>query len=126
MAELKHLPSVPDSDGIVHCLQCHQRIFRNGAGIVSTQPNTAWAHVGPTGSEVMWRFTCPGSQDRGRSLADLILGAVGDLVTNLLYYDRKEDEDLPQGAIQLAVERRVVTVDQMVEKFREGLIGGLS
>lgn len=44
-----------------------------------------------------------------------------DLVSNFLYYDRKEDEDLPRGAIEEAVEAGEITVDDMVKKFASGL-----
>jgi len=32
-------------------------------------------------------------------MRELVLGAVDGLVEDFLYYDRKEDEDLPAGAI---------------------------
>jgi hypothetical protein len=36
------------------------------------------------------------------SRRDLILGTIDDLVGDFLYYDRKGDEDLPRGAIEIA------------------------
>lgn len=54
-----------------------------------------------------------------------ILNTIDDLVANLLYYDRKEDENLPRGAIEQAVEHGVITVDEMIEKFADGLRGNL-
>ena len=51
----------------------------------------------------------------------LILGNVADLVSDFLYYDRKEDEDLPKGAIELAIENGEITVDEIVEHFRKSL-----
>ena len=50
---------------------------------------------------------------------DVILGVVGDLVSDFMYYDRKEDEDLPRGAIEKALTIGVLTVDEIVETFRE-------
>jgi hypothetical protein len=34
-----------------------------------------------------------------------------------MYYHRKEDEDLPRGAIEEAVEAGEITVDEMIEEF---------
>jgi len=52
-------------------------------------------------------------------MKDLILGYVEDLVGDFLYYSRKEDEDLPVGGIEKAIEKGQVTVDEIVERFRE-------
>ena len=46
-------------------------------------------------------------------------------VANLMYYDRKEDDDIPRGAIEGAIERGEITVDEIVAKFREELEKGL-
>jgi hypothetical protein len=48
---------------------------------------------------------------------DLVLGTVEDLVSSLLYYDRKEDEDLPVGEIEKSVLAGEVTVDEIVAEF---------
>lgn len=56
---------------------------------------------------------------------DLILDIVSDCVTDLLYYDRKECEDLPVGAIDKAILSGEITIDEMVDKFREELTNGL-
>lgn len=50
-----------------------------------------------------------------------IIASVKDLVTSLVYYDRKEDEDLPVGAIELAIDEGEITIDEMVEVFRSEL-----
>ena len=39
-----------------------------------------------------------------------ILGVVSDLMADFLYYDRKEDEDLPRGAIQAAIKSGEITI----------------
>lgn len=52
---------------------------------------------------------------------EIIESEIIDLVSDLLHYDRKEDEDLPRGAIEQAVENGEITVDQMVQTFREAL-----
>jgi hypothetical protein len=54
-----------------------------------------------------------------------ILGVISDLVSNFLYYDRKEDGDLPKGAIDKAVRDGEITVDEMVQAFREELEKGI-
>lgn len=54
----------------------------------------------------------------------LILGTVDDLVSNFLYYDRKEDEELPRGSIQHAVSIGEVTAKEIVEAFRFALEKG--
>lgn len=64
--------------------------------------------------------------DEAEPVADLIANTISDLVVNFLYYDRKEDEDLPVGAIEDAVESGEVSVDGMVETFRAELTKGLS
>lgn len=46
-----------------------------------------------------------------------ILDVVSDLVVNVLYYDRKEDEDLPVGAIEAAVEAGEITVAEIIGHF---------
>ena len=48
-----------------------------------------------------------------------ILGRVKDLVSNFLYYDRKEDEDLPVGVIQKSIANNEITVDEIVNHFRD-------
>lgn len=46
-----------------------------------------------------------------------ILGTVEDLVTDFLYYDRKEDEDLPLGAIEDAVKYGEVSIEEIIAAF---------
>ena len=50
-----------------------------------------------------------------------ILDTISDLCTNFLYYDRKEDENLPLGEIERAVKSGEITVEEMVEAFRKEL-----
>lgn len=51
----------------------------------------------------------------------IILDTVEDLVGSLLWYDRKEDEDLPRGAIEEALEASELTIDDMIEVFANKL-----
>lgn len=57
-------------------------------------------------------------RDEDFDLRIKILDTVTDCVTGLLYYDRKEDDELPVGAIEDAIRDGVVTVDEIVAKFR--------
>jgi hypothetical protein len=50
-----------------------------------------------------------------------ILNTLDDLVGSFLYYDRKEDEGLPVGAIEKAVLNKEITIDEMVIYFKEML-----
>ncbi len=46
-------------------------------------------------------------------------------VANFLYYDRKDDDDLPQGNIERAIKNGVITIDEIVIKFKLELEKGL-
>ncbi len=50
-----------------------------------------------------------------------ILNTALDLGGALLYYDRKEDEELPVGAIEQAVIDGVVSVDEIVGELRRAI-----
>ena len=54
-------------------------------------------------------------------MKEYILGVVDDLVSDFLYYDRKEDEELPRGAIEDAVRDGIITEDEIIAKFSEEL-----
>lgn len=56
---------------------------------------------------------------------DLILATLDDLVSDFLYYDRKEDESLPRGAIEEAVHAGEITVAELVDSFRDLLASGI-
>lgn len=57
---------------------------------------------------------------------ELILDTINDLVADFLYYDRKEDEELPVGAIDKAVATDVISIGEIVDKFRSELHKGLA
>lgn len=59
-------------------------------------------------------------------MKQLILDNVSDLVSNFLYYDRKEDEELPNGAIETAIENNEISVDEIVALFKAELVEGIS
>jgi hypothetical protein len=46
-----------------------------------------------------------------------ILGKIADLVADFLWYDRKEDDELPRGVIEEAVFDEVITVSELVDEF---------
>lgn len=48
----------------------------------------------------------------------LILNVIHDLVGELFYYGRKEDEDLPLNAIEESVSEGVITVDEINDCFK--------
>ena len=56
---------------------------------------------------------------------NIILSTARDLAGKFLYYDRKEDEDLPVGAIGVALERGEITEKEIVEAFEAALSEGL-
>lgn len=55
------------------------------------------------------------------SKRESIINTVTDLVSDFLYYDRKEDEELGRGAIETAIRRGDITVDEIAEVFRRRL-----
>jgi len=61
-----------------------------------------------------------------RIMIEYIENTIEDLVSGFLYYDRKEDEELPRGAIQKAVKDGLITKEQIVKKFAESLDKGLN
>ena len=54
-----------------------------------------------------------------------IKNTISDLVGSFLYYDRKEDEDLPRGAIEQAIKDKVITIEEIVKIFSSELHKGL-
>jgi hypothetical protein len=54
----------------------------------------------------------------------LVLNTVDDLVGAFLYYDRKEDKELPRGRIEELVLSGDLTIDDIVAKFRSSLMDG--
>ena len=54
-----------------------------------------------------------------------ILATVSDLVSDFLYYDRKEDDDLSRGDIEAAIKAGEITAAEIIEKFAKSLRAGL-
>ncbi|MCW8966154.1 MAG: hypothetical protein OQK82_05660 [Candidatus Pacearchaeota archaeon] len=59
-------------------------------------------------------------------MKETILNHIEDMISDFLCYDRKEDEDLPLGAIEKAINDGDVTVEEIVASFRKHLIDGLA
>jgi len=51
----------------------------------------------------------------------LIISTIKDMVSDLMYYDRKEDENLPRGTIEKAVKDGVITKNEIVRIFENEL-----
>jgi hypothetical protein len=52
-----------------------------------------------------------------KSRRQKILDRVSDAATNLVYYDRKEDETLGVGGIEEAIAAGEITVQEMIDEF---------
>ena len=52
----------------------------------------------------------------------LLSDTISDLVADFLYYDRKEDQELPRGAIEDMVASGETSWDEIAAKFKEELI----
>lgn len=55
-------------------------------------------------------------------LKEKILHEMENLVLGLLYYDRKNDEELTTKQIEDAFRRKAVTVDEVVKEFEDKLL----
>lgn len=51
----------------------------------------------------------------------IILQTIHDSVTDFLYYDRKEDEELKIGDIEKSIKRGEITVDEICQEFSKNL-----
>jgi len=51
-----------------------------------------------------------------------LVNTIDDLVSDFLYYDRKEDEELGVGVIEKMIADKEVTVDEIVDRFRARLL----
>ena len=51
------------------------------------------------------------------NLRELILGVAKDMGLDFIYYDRKNDEELKENAIENAISSGDVTVEEIAEAF---------
>jgi hypothetical protein len=54
-----------------------------------------------------------------------VLDAVDTMVSRFLYYNRKEDEDLPLGVIERLVREEELTIEEIVDPFQTLLHRGI-
>lgn len=50
-----------------------------------------------------------------------LMNVWADLMLNVLYYDRKEDDELPQGKTEELISRGFVSVNELMELVRTDL-----
>jgi hypothetical protein len=71
--------------------------------------------------------TSPVDESGGSVRRAHIEATLNDMIVDLFYYDRKEDENLPIGAIEAAVLAGEITeteiIEQVTERLREALRG---
>ena len=56
------------------------------------------------------------------SRRETVLTTFSDTMAKFMYYDRKEDLDLPPGAIEAAIQAGEVTVDELIQIVRDSLV----
>ena len=56
-------------------------------------------------------------KEHERTRRELILGTIKDLVSDFMYYERREDEQLPRGAIEEAIGAGEVSPEEMAQAF---------
>lgn len=54
-------------------------------------------------------------------MKELILNNIKDLVSDFVYYDRKEDEELNAEQLREAIGNGTISIDEIVAQFRETL-----
>lgn len=59
------------------------------------------------------------------SIKARIVDSVDDLISDFLYYDRKEDEELPVNAIEESIKRGDITIKEIVAKFEKVITNAL-
>ena len=56
-----------------------------------------------------------------QEVRELIIANTKDLVSDLCYYDRKEDEELSREVFNKAIEDKTITIDEIIYFFSEEL-----
>ncbi len=59
-------------------------------------------------------------------IPQIVKNTIDGLVSDFLYYDRKEDEELPLGEIEQLIQLETMSIDEIVSEFRTVLVRGLS
>lgn len=60
-----------------------------------------------------------------KSRRQIILDTISDLLTDFAGYDRDDDEELPRGQIEEALNADEIDIDEITAHFREELEGAL-
>lgn len=55
------------------------------------------------------------------TIKDKVFAYFDDIISDILYYDRKYDEELPVGYIEDAIKRGEFTIDEFVNGFADKL-----
>lgn len=53
---------------------------------------------------------------------EYIFSAIDDMIIDFLVYDRKDDQFLPREVIENMVKNGDLDIDEMVDRFKDGLI----
>ena len=56
---------------------------------------------------------------------DIVIATISDLVSDFLYYDRKNDDYLRPGTIEELIKTKRISIDEIVDTFRANLEKGL-
>lgn len=104
-----------------YCQSNRHRLGEMGGGLAQK----AEADTKRTLTDVTDIMRTSDSNDTPKSRRHTIENVIEDAVSDLLYYDRKEDEELPRGAIEEAIAAGEITIEQMVELFSTSLRAGL-
>ncbi len=59
--------------------------------------------------------------EENEKIRELIFSRISDCVLDLMYYDTKEDEELPKGAIEKCVQDGIISYEEMAKKFKDEL-----
>jgi hypothetical protein len=57
---------------------------------------------------------------------EIIEATVADVVKDFLYYERKDDEELPRGAIEQAIHDGEITIQEIIDRFGSELRTGIA
>jgi len=55
-------------------------------------------------------------------MKEIILDTISDMVTDLFYYNRKNDDELPIGEIEKLIKNGDITIDEMVNEFKNSIL----
>lgn len=72
-------------------------------------------------TEDMHEYLQTKARARAKERRQHIEVAAKDLIGSFMYYDRKEDDDLPRGAIEEAIDAGDITIEEILWIFETGL-----